>query len=67
MRLIPQWLLLRKFQMSPGVWSVRLCLDMEQQCVKLCGQLSLRAVCQKEQQSGHGHAAVQQMVQSLVL
>lgn len=49
--LIPQWLPLRKFQKSPGVWSVRLFLDTEQQCVKLCGQLSLRAMCQEEQQS----------------
>lgn len=65
--LIPQWLLLRKFQESPGVWSVRLFLDTEQQCVKVWGQLSLRAMCQEEQQSGHGHAVVQQMVQSLVL
>lgn len=66
-RLIPQWLLLRKFQKSPGVWSVRLFLDMEQRCVKLCGQLSLGAMCQEEQHSGPGHAAVQQMVQGLVL
>lgn len=68
-RLIPQWLLLRKFQKtSPGVWSVRLFWTRSSSVWNSAVSSPAEACAEMSgSQRGREHAEMQQALQSLVL